>query len=141
VREGTKPLVGRPRRRREDNIEMDVRAIGSGCMDWIHLALYRDQWSGPVNTVMNLGLRKILGKSYLAVQLSASQNGLWYMQLEELYPTKPSLSFSCVSVEIVFGESHPLSPCPPSLYVIRSWFDDCRVHTPGLCTEESSASN
>jgi hypothetical protein len=70
VKEGTKPQ-GRPRLRREDNIEMDVRAIGWGSMDWIHLAQYRDQWRGPVNTAMNLGFRKILGKSYLAVQLSA----------------------------------------------------------------------
>jgi hypothetical protein len=51
--EGTKPL-GRPRLRREDNIEMDVRAIGWGGMDWIHLAQYRDQWKAPVNMVMNL---------------------------------------------------------------------------------------
>jgi hypothetical protein len=40
--EGRKPL-GRPRRRREDNIEMDLWEIGLGDMDWIHLAQDRDR--------------------------------------------------------------------------------------------------
>jgi hypothetical protein len=35
--EGKRP-VGRPRPRWEDNIKMDVREIGWGGMDWIHLA-------------------------------------------------------------------------------------------------------
>jgi hypothetical protein len=48
--EGNGPL-GRPRRRWEDNIEMDLRNIGWGGMDWIRL---RDQWRALVNTVMNL---------------------------------------------------------------------------------------
>jgi hypothetical protein len=51
--EGKRPL-GRPRRRWEDNIEMDLREIGWGGMDWIDLARYRDQWRALVNTVMNL---------------------------------------------------------------------------------------
>jgi hypothetical protein len=37
-----KPLR-RPRRWCVDNIEMDLREIGSGCMDWILLAQDRDQ--------------------------------------------------------------------------------------------------
>jgi hypothetical protein len=44
-REGKRPL-GRPGRRWEDNIKMDLREIGWGDMDWIDLAL--------VNMVMNL---------------------------------------------------------------------------------------
>jgi hypothetical protein len=51
--EGKRPL-GRPRRRWEDNIRMDVREIGWGGMAWIYLAQNRDQWKGLVNTVMNL---------------------------------------------------------------------------------------
>jgi hypothetical protein len=51
--QGKRPL-GRPRRRWVDNIEIDLTAIGWGGMDWIDLALYRDQWSVLVNTVMNL---------------------------------------------------------------------------------------
>jgi hypothetical protein len=51
--EGNRPL-GRPRRRWEDNIKRDLREIGWGCMDWIHLPQNRDQWKALVNTVMNL---------------------------------------------------------------------------------------
>jgi hypothetical protein len=38
----------------EDNIKMDLREIGWGGMDWIHLAQDMDQWLALVNTVMNL---------------------------------------------------------------------------------------
>jgi hypothetical protein len=41
--EGRRPL-GRPRRRWEDNIEMDLREIGFVDVDWIHLAQDRDRW-------------------------------------------------------------------------------------------------
>jgi hypothetical protein len=50
---GTRPL-GRSRRRSEDNIKMDLRLIGWGAMDWIHLAHDRDRWWALVNTIMNL---------------------------------------------------------------------------------------
>jgi hypothetical protein len=55
--EGKRPL-GRPRRRWEDNIRMDLGEIGWGGMDWIHLAQDRGQWSALVNTVMNLRVPK-----------------------------------------------------------------------------------
>jgi hypothetical protein len=48
--EGRRPL-GRPRRRWEDNIKMEIRF---GDVDWIHLAQDRDRWRALVNTVMNL---------------------------------------------------------------------------------------
>jgi hypothetical protein len=51
--EGKRPL-GRPRRRWENNIRMDLRDIGWGGMDWIDLAQDRDQWRALVNTVTNL---------------------------------------------------------------------------------------
>jgi hypothetical protein len=52
--EGKRPL-GRPRRRWEDGIEMDLREIGWGvCVEWIHLAQDRDRWRAVVNAVMNL---------------------------------------------------------------------------------------
>jgi hypothetical protein len=51
--ERKRPL-GRPRRRWEDNIKMDIREIGWGSMDWIDLAQDRDQWRALGNTVMNL---------------------------------------------------------------------------------------
>jgi hypothetical protein len=51
--EGKRPL-GRPRRRWEEGIRMDLRETGWGSVDWIHLAQDRDQWRALVNTVMNL---------------------------------------------------------------------------------------
>jgi len=51
--EGKKPL-GRPRRRWEDNIKMDLQEAGCGGMDWIELAQDRDRWQARVIAVMNL---------------------------------------------------------------------------------------
>jgi hypothetical protein len=51
--EGRRTL-GRPRRRWEDNIKMDLRERGFGEADWIYLAQDRDRWRALVNTVMNL---------------------------------------------------------------------------------------
>jgi hypothetical protein len=51
--EGRRPL-GRPRCRWEDNIKIDLREIGFGDVDWIHLAQDRDRWRALVNTVMSL---------------------------------------------------------------------------------------
>jgi hypothetical protein len=50
---GRRPL-GRPRCRWEDNIKMDLREIGFGDVEWIHLAQDRDRWRAPVNMIMNL---------------------------------------------------------------------------------------
>jgi hypothetical protein len=50
--EGKRPL-GRPRRRWEDNIIMDLQEVGCGDIDWIELAQGRDRWQAIVNTVMN----------------------------------------------------------------------------------------
>jgi hypothetical protein len=52
---GRRPL-GRPRRRWEDNIKMDLREIGFGDVDWIHWDQDRDRWRALVNTEMNLGV-------------------------------------------------------------------------------------
>ena len=51
-REGKRPL-GRPRRRWEDNIKMDIEEVGRGCGDWTELAQDRDRWRALVSTVMN----------------------------------------------------------------------------------------
>jgi len=50
---GKRPL-GRPRRRWEDNIKMDLQEVGCGGMDWIELAQDRDRLRALVNAVMNL---------------------------------------------------------------------------------------
>jgi len=49
---GKRPL-GRPRRRWEDNIKMDLQEVGCGGLDWIGLAQDRDRWRALVNAVMN----------------------------------------------------------------------------------------
>jgi len=51
--EGKRPL-GRPRRKWEDNIKMDLQNVGCGGMDWIELAQDRGRWRALVNAVMNL---------------------------------------------------------------------------------------
>jgi hypothetical protein len=50
--EGKRPL-GRPKRRWEDNIRMDLQEMRCGGMDWIELAGDRDRWRALVNAVMN----------------------------------------------------------------------------------------
>ena len=46
--------LGRPRRRCEDNIKMDLKEVGCVSGDWIALAEDRDQWRAYVRAVMNL---------------------------------------------------------------------------------------
>jgi hypothetical protein len=51
--EGKRPL-GRPRRRWEDNIKMNLQEIGGGGGNWMELAQDRDRWRALVSTVKNL---------------------------------------------------------------------------------------
>jgi hypothetical protein len=51
--EGKKPF-GRPRRRWEDGIRMDLGETGLGGVDWIRLAQDRDRWRAVVSVVMDL---------------------------------------------------------------------------------------
>jgi hypothetical protein len=48
--EGKRPL-GRPRRRWEDNIKMDLQEVGVGGGDWMELAQDRDSWRALVGMV------------------------------------------------------------------------------------------
>jgi hypothetical protein len=49
-----KRLLERPRRRWEDGLKIDLRVIGWGCVEWIHLGQDRDHWRALVNVVVNL---------------------------------------------------------------------------------------
>ena len=60
--EGKKPL-GRPSRRWEDNIKMDLQEVRGGCGDLMELAQDRDRWQTLVSTVMNLRVPKMRGIS------------------------------------------------------------------------------
>ena len=51
--EGKRPL-GRPRRRWEGNIKMDLREVGCDPGEWIDLAEDRETWRANVRAVMNL---------------------------------------------------------------------------------------
>ena len=51
--EGKRPL-GRPRRRWEDNIKMDLQEVGRVFGDWMELAQDRDRWRALVSMVRNL---------------------------------------------------------------------------------------
>ena len=56
-----KETTGRPRRRWEDNIKMDLQEVGGACEDWMELAQDRDRWRALVSTVMNLRVPKKRG--------------------------------------------------------------------------------
>jgi len=51
--EGKRPL-GRPRRRCEVNIKIDLKEVSCEGMDWIDVAQDRDRWRALVNAVMNM---------------------------------------------------------------------------------------
>ena len=51
--EGKRPL-GRPRRRRVDNIRLGLQEVGCGYMDWIGLTQDTDTWRTLVSEVINL---------------------------------------------------------------------------------------
>jgi hypothetical protein len=48
-----KRSLGRPKRRWEGSIKMNLQEVGYGGMDWIDLAQDRDRWRVLVNVVMN----------------------------------------------------------------------------------------
>ena len=60
--EGKRPL-GRPRRRWEGNIKMNLQEVGGSCGDWMKLAQDRDRWQALVSTVRNLRVPKMRGIS------------------------------------------------------------------------------
>ena len=60
--EGKRPL-GRPRRRWEDNIKMDLQEAGGGCGNGMELARDRDRWRALVSTVRNFRIPKMRGIS------------------------------------------------------------------------------
>ena len=58
-----KRTLGKPRRRWEDNIKMDLQEVGGGFGDWMELAQDRDRWRTLVCTVRNFRVPKMRGIS------------------------------------------------------------------------------
>ena len=58
-----KRLFGRPRRRWEDNIKIDLQEVEGGFGDWMELAQDSYKWRALVGTVMNLRIPKMRGIS------------------------------------------------------------------------------
>jgi len=56
-----KRLLGRPRRRWEDNIKMDLQEVVGSCGYWMELAQDRDRWRALVSTVMKTSGSKNAG--------------------------------------------------------------------------------
>jgi hypothetical protein len=69
--EGKNPL-GRPRHKLVDNIQLDLREIGWGGMDYINLGQDGDQWRAILYKVMNLLVPYIAGKFLNCLKLAAS---------------------------------------------------------------------
>jgi hypothetical protein len=60
--EGKRPL-GRPRRRWEYNIKIDLQEVRGSCEDWMELAQDRERWRALVGTVRNFRVPKMRGIS------------------------------------------------------------------------------
>jgi hypothetical protein len=84
--EGKRPL-GRPRRRRIDNIKMDLSEIGLNVVDWIDLAQTRYRWRALVNAVMNLVAAQLVASLSSGTQLSRSSSECGgCLQVEQMPP-------------------------------------------------------
>jgi hypothetical protein len=75
-----KSQLGRPRRRWEDNIRMDLQEVGCGCEDWIGLAQDRDRWRAIVSAVRNLPVPLNEGNFLTSCKQLAYQEGLCSME-------------------------------------------------------------
>ena len=89
--ERKRPL-GRPRRRWEDNIKMDLQKVGGSCGDWIELAQDREWWRALVGKVRNLRVPKMRGISWLAAEpVSFSRRTLLHGVSKWFFPLPPDI--------------------------------------------------
>ncbi|KAJ4444220.1 hypothetical protein ANN_06011 [Periplaneta americana] len=107
--EGKRPL-GRPRRRWEDNIKMDLREVGYDDRDWLNLAQDRDRWRAYVRAAMNL--RVMSRNQFYGSNEGGEKYGDWTQKLRWLFNDAVSTTrlFSVDGIgysEMVFGEMRP----------------------------------
>jgi hypothetical protein len=86
--EGKRPL-GKPRRRWENVIRMDLREIGLDGVDWIRLAQERDLWRAVVSAVMNL--RFLAPQSYLVSRYKECVEFYLHFQASQIYFSQESM--------------------------------------------------
>ncbi|KAJ4447245.1 hypothetical protein ANN_09249 [Periplaneta americana] len=125
-----KRSLGRPRRRWEDNIKMDLREVGYDGRDWINLAQDRDRWRAYVRAAMNL--RKKRQRTRVVFQLISQPVS------EKARASKPVLCtgvrLECASATVSASEGLSSSAVDRSWRdlnssaVDRSWRDLKRLH-------------
>ena len=67
--EGKRPL-GRPRRRWEDKIKMDLQEVGRGRGDWMELAQDKDRWRALLSSAMNFRVQQNAGNFLISCKTS-----------------------------------------------------------------------
>ncbi|KAJ4450947.1 hypothetical protein ANN_02382 [Periplaneta americana] len=103
--EGKRPL-GKPRRRWEDNINMDLREVGYDDRDWINLAQDRDQWRAYVRAAMNLRFLKSQVNRF-NIELYSPQRFNWLF----MDASSTIRLFSVKEIrdsQMIFGEMRPI---------------------------------
>ncbi|KAJ4445714.1 hypothetical protein ANN_12399 [Periplaneta americana] len=120
--EGKIPL-GRPRRRWEDNIKMDLRKVGYDGRDWINLAQDRDQWRAYVRAAMNLRLwfrygdhRRANNAAQLALRVN-KWSWLLYDVLRELQRSALAFYYYNMYDAIALGQSEQ---CRKYLFYLKA---------------------
>jgi hypothetical protein len=91
-----RPSVKRHKRRREDNIKMDIQEVKWVGTDWIAVAQDRGRWRALVNEVMNPRVPYNAGNFFLTADLLASQEGLCSMEFVSVVGTIAHVQFTTV---------------------------------------------
>jgi hypothetical protein len=74
--EGTRSY-GRPGRRWEDNVKMDLKGTGAEDVDWMYLAQDRDKWPESAYTVINLRIQLYAGNLLSNYKLHMKESAAW----------------------------------------------------------------
>ncbi|KAJ4432113.1 hypothetical protein ANN_20728 [Periplaneta americana] len=151
--EGIRPL-GRPRRKWEDNIKMDLREVGYEDRDWINLAQDRDQWWVYVRAAMNFRFLKnhksLPSKETLRGHSDSSFRGEGYIQccvgvrlcdmysnqeLAEIHFMYGKADGNAALARRLYQERYPQRQCPDRKTFVRLHYRLCeygKCNSPGL---------